>query len=234
MLTVDYNLLDVRKGDMILDAGCGDGRHSFECIARGASVCSMDIDIESLKKTSYVLNYMKEIGDAHKDSRFQVHIGDALRLPFREETFDRIICSEVMEHVSDDNLACSELVRTLKKGGRIAITVPTYFSEAIYGLLTDEYFTSPGGHIRKYLPGKLAKIMRSNNLEIYNIRFRHSFHFIYWMIRCVVGLHLEDHLITKRFRNFLKTSWESKYLRKVESFFDMFFPKSIILYAIKR
>lgn len=37
-----------------------------------------------------------------------------------------------MEYVSDDFQACAELARILKKNGRIAITVPTYFSELIY------------------------------------------------------------------------------------------------------
>jgi SAM-dependent methyltransferase len=233
MLTVDFDRLDIKEGDIVLDAGCGFGRHSMEFMNRGADIFSMDIDFESLKKTKYALALLKK-GPGKSQSRYMAHMGDALKLPFRDETFHRIICSEVMEHVDDDFLACSELARVLKKNGRIAITVPTFFSEAIYDVLTYEYFSTPGGHVRKYLPGKLADIMRKNGLEIYSIGFKHSFHTIWWMIRCVVGLHREDHPLTRAYHSFLNLTLRTPFLRRAESFFDNFFPKSLVLYAWKK
>ena len=233
MLTVDFDRINVQFGDVILDAGCGAGRHSFECIARGANVFSMDLDLESLRKARYVLEGMKMYGDAPNESRYQVHIGDALNLPFRDETFDKIICSEVMEHVDDDEMACRELVRTVKSGGIVVVTVPTYFSEIAYDLLTEEYFISPGGHVRKYLPNRIVEIMRGHQLEIYDVKFKHSFHVVYWLIRCVVGLHLDDHPLTKGYHKFLTMVLKSNMMRKVETFFDNFFPKSMVIYSVK-
>jgi len=233
MLTLDFDLLGVSKGDIILDSGCGEGRHSFECLSRGAKVFSMDMDLESLKKSKYTLESIRR-NQCKNDGIYLVHKGDALNLPFKNNTFDRIICSEVMEHVKDDDLACREISRVLRDGGRVAITVPTYFSEIIYYILTYEYFTSPGGHVRRYFPKNLAKIMERNNLHIYDIGFKHSFHTIYWMIRSVVGLHLNDHPITKSYRKLLTLSLHSKLLTKVESFFDNFFPKSMVFYAFKK
>lgn len=234
MLTVDFDLLGVHEGQMVLDAGCGEGRHSFECIARGARVFSMDMDMECVRKARFSLALYKDSEKAHGEGRYLTHIGDALRLPFRDGAFDRVICSEVMEHVSDDHLACRELSRILKRGGHIAITVPTFFSEFLFDALTYEYFTSPGGHVRKYLPKKLARMMRDSGLEIYGIGFKHSFHTIYWLIRCVVGLHLNDHPITRGYRKFLTLGLYSPFMRKVERFFDYFFPKSLVLYAVKK
>ena len=232
MLTVDFDRLGIKPGDLALDAGCGEGRHSMEFLTRGADVFSLDMDMESLRKTRYDIANLKK--QEQKQDRFFVLSGDALLLPFKNETFDRIICSEVMEHVDDDNLACEELARVLKKGGCIAITVPTYFSEFVYDILTYEYFTSPGGHVRKYFPKQLAVIMRRNGLELYDIDFRHAFHSVYWLIRCVVGLHLNDHPATKVYRKFLTLGLFSPFMRKVERFFDNFFPKSLILYAYKK
>ncbi len=233
MLTVNYEKLAVSRGHLALDAGCGEGRHSFEFIKRGAQVFSMDLDMDSLLKARFNLAQINRAGQSHEDSRFLVHVGDALNLPFNDETFDRIICSEVMEHVEDDELALSEFVRVLKKNGLIAITVPTFFSELVYDAMTYEYFTSPGGHIRKYLPKKLASMMDRNNLQIYDIDFKHSFHTIWWMIRCVVGLHLNDHPMTKGYHRFLHLGLFSPFMRKCERFFDNFFPKSMVLYAWK-
>jgi SAM-dependent methyltransferase len=234
VLTVDFDLLGVDAGDIMLDAGCGEGRHSFECYARGAHVWGMDMDMPSVRKARFTLEYMKAHNQGHRDGGFQLQIGDALNLPFQDGSFDKIICSEVMEHVSDDNLACSELARVLRKDGRIAITVPTYISEFVYDILTYEYFTSPGGHIRKYVPRRLAGIMRNNGLEVYAVSFKHSLHTIYWLIRCVVGLHLNDHPATKGYRTFLTLGMGSGLMRRVEAFFDHFFPKSIVLYAVKK
>lgn len=234
MLTVDFDLLGVRVGDIILDAGCGEGRHSFECIARGASVFSMDMDMESVRKARYTMHYMNTSRQSHSEGRYLVQIGDALNLPFRDEAFDRIICSEVMEHVSDDHLACSELARVLKRNGHIAITVPTPISEWLYYMLTHEYFTSPGGHVRIYIPRRLAALMRKNGLEIYGIGFKHSLHTVYWIIRCVVGLHFDDHPITKGYRKFLTLCMHSYFMQRIEGFFDYFFPKSLVLYAVKK
>ena len=135
MLTVDFDLLGVKENEIVLDAGCGEGRHSFECIRRNTSVFSMDMDMESLRKTRYSLVAMKR--ENYKSARFQIHAGNALKLPFRDKTFDRIICAEVLEHVSDDNEACKELARVLKSGGSIAITIPTYCSEVLFDLITE-------------------------------------------------------------------------------------------------
>ncbi|HRV16117.1 MAG TPA: class I SAM-dependent methyltransferase, partial [Spirochaetota bacterium] len=225
MLTVDFDLLAVKDNNIALDAGCGLGRHSFEFVSRGANVFSMDMDMDCVRRTRFTLVYMRDNGQAKQGTHFQVLLGNALKLPFRDNTFDRVICAEVMEHVPDDNQACHELARVLKPGGLIAITVPTYISEMIYDILTYEYFTSPGGHIRKYVPKKLAAIMENNGLKIYAVDFRHSFHTIYWLIRCVVGLHLEDQLMTRHYRNFLTRTLFSPFMQKVERFFDNFFPK---------
>ena len=233
MLTVDFDRLGVREGDIALDAGCGFGRHSLEFISRGAQVYSMDMDMESLRKTRFSLTEMKKQIRNH-EIRYFVHSGDALNLPFKDGSFDRIICSEVMEHVRDDDLACRELTRVLKKNGRIAITVPTIFSEHVYDLLTYEYYTSPGGHIRKYRPKELAAIMRRNGLEIYGVGFKHAYHTVWWMIRSVVGLHLSDHPVTKAYHRFLHLGLYSNLMRKIESFLDYFFPKSVVIYAWKK
>lgn len=234
MLTVDFDTLNVKEGQLVLDAGCGLGRHSVEFRRRGAFVFSMDMDLPSLIQTASTLEGMTETDNRYGNNSFMVHAGDALNLPFRNETFDRIICAEVMEHVIDDFRACSELARVLKKKGRIAITVPTFFSEMIYDTLTYEYFTSPGGHVRKYFPSVLADIMRKNGLEIYSVGFRHSFHTIWWMIRSVVGLHNAEHPFTKVYHRFLIYCLASKFMRKAESFANYFFPKSIVLYAWKK
>ena len=231
MLTVDFRRLPLRKKDLVLDAGCGEGRHTFHCFRNNCSILGMDLDKKSLLKARWVLGEMKKRNDGN--GRFLFLRGDALGFPFRSETFDKIICAEVIEHVRDDRWGVAELARILKRGGKIAITVPTTMTERIYKRLSDEYFRTPGGHIRIVNPKEMARCMESNGLRVYAVSFAHSFHTPYWMLRCIVGLHDEKARIPALYRKFLHLALFSKPLRISEKICNYFFPKSIILYAQK-
>ena len=51
MLTVDYDLLDLRPGMTMLDLGCGEGRHAFEAYRRGARVVALDRGVDEVSTT---------------------------------------------------------------------------------------------------------------------------------------------------------------------------------------
>ncbi|MBJ7454275.1 MAG: methyltransferase domain-containing protein, partial [Blastococcus sp.] len=51
MLTVDYDLLDLRPGMRVLDLGCGEGRHAFEAYRRGADVVAVDWGVSEVETT---------------------------------------------------------------------------------------------------------------------------------------------------------------------------------------
>ena len=92
--------------------------------------------------------------------------GDATRLPFADGTFDRVITSEVLEHIQADTAAIAEFVRVLKPGGTFAATVPTWCPEKINWMLSDEYHApkSVGGHVRIYTATELKAKLRSAGL----------------------------------------------------------------------
>jgi SAM-dependent methyltransferase len=58
--------------------------------------------------------------------------GDVTALPFQDEAFDLVVCSEVLEHVPNWGRAVSEIYRILKRRGEVVITTPNRFS--LYGL----------------------------------------------------------------------------------------------------
>ena len=49
-----------------------------------------------------------------------------------------------------------ELARVTRRGGRVAVTIPTATSENLYLRVGDDYFESLGGHIRIFRPRQLA------------------------------------------------------------------------------
>ena len=114
--------------------------------------------------------------------------GDAFHLPFRDATFDKVICSEVMEHVHDFTGAARELARVLRPGGLAAVTIPTATSEHLYLRLGDDYFESPGGHIRD-LPRRASSPqgLARAGLATTGVGFAHALHTPYWMLRSVAG-----------------------------------------------
>jgi SAM-dependent methyltransferase len=231
LLTVDLERLDVQPGDLVLDAGCGEGRHCFGCLERGAEVVGLDLDFESLRLASKrIRSRGAELGCL--GGMLQ---GNTFALPFANATFDKIICSEVMEHVHDYRGAARELARVTKPGGRVAITIPTLTSEHLYLRLGDDYFESPGGHIRIFKPRELALGLAAAGLATEGVGFAHGLHTPYWVLRSVMRLPDADRsLMVQAYRHFLIRATASKLMARLEKGLNYICPKSLILYAQKR
>ncbi len=232
MLTIDYSLLGIKDGERVLDVGCGEGRHSWEaCKTANCLVYALDIEVGGLDKARYMFQDMDKRGESR--GRWILIKGDTMSLPFKDATFDKIICSEVLEHIPDDQQSIRELVRVLKDDGIIAISVPTYLPEAICWKLSRDYHDQPGGHIRIYKTSELVAPLRQNNLHLYATRHKHALHSIYWILRCLFGVNKEKALIPSLYYKFLvwDIKTKSKPIRLLEDFLNHFFPKSMVFYA---
>ena len=139
MLTVDFQRLALEPGHLVLDMGAGAGRHAFASFRRGARVVALDRDRAELKDVSGLLRAMSDAGEGPPDGLSSVVNGDGTGLPFPDATFDRIVCSEVLEHIPDDGAALAELHRVLRPGGVLAVTVPARFPEKVCWRLSSEY-----------------------------------------------------------------------------------------------
>ena len=188
MLTVDYDRLGVRPGDKLLDLGCGFGRHAYEAARRGAVVVALDAGADEVAKVRDTFGAMLDAGELEEGkARFGAVQGDALRLPFADGTFDRVIASEVLEHIPDDVAAMSELARVLRPGGTMAVTVPRCGPEMVNWMLSDDYHDVPGGHVRIYRRSVLKERLSSTGLVPVDSHHAHGLHSPYWWLRCLVG-----------------------------------------------
>ncbi len=234
MLTVDYKLMDVGSGQRVLDVGCGNGRHTWAAYCLyDCQVLALDMLQADLQKTRYMLYTVDN--DKERGNGWLTVLGDAMSLPLKSGSFDRVVCSEVLEHVGDDRQSVGELVRVLRDDGVIAVSVPTRLTESIYWRISRQYSRNPGGHIRKYKAKEIIQLLRDHNLEIYSIRHKHSLHSIYWLLRCMFGVNNEKALIPRMYHSFLV--WDlktrTKPVRLLDDFCNHLFPKSIVLYAKK-
>jgi SAM-dependent methyltransferase len=238
MLTVDYDRLGVRAGERLLDLGCGAGRHAYEAVRRGAVVVAYDLDAAEVKDTATVLDAMRAEGDTGPDDRgrgWAVN-GDALNLPFPDGTFDRVIASEILEHVPADRSVIAELVRVLRPGGTLAVTVPRWGPELANWALSDAYHSVPGGHIRIYRRTDLAGRLRDAGLRVTGTGYAHALHSPYWWLKCAIGLSHHDHPLVRAYHQVLVWDIErapvvSAFTRMADAALNPVIGKSMVLYT---
>ena len=108
-----------QPGERVLDVGCGVGYYTVLLGECGANLWGMDADLDA------VLVARRLYGD-----RFLV--GRAEELPFADNSFDKLLCSEVLEHIHDDGAAVAELRRVAKEGAIIVVTVPS--PDGVFGV----------------------------------------------------------------------------------------------------
>jgi SAM-dependent methyltransferase len=237
MLTVDYDRLGLRAGERVLDMGAGGGRHAFEVLRRGAHVTALDLDAAELKDVMAVMGAMHDAGEVPEGASAGSVNGSALDLPFADGTFDRIITSEVLEHIGDDRRAISELTRVLRPGGTMAVTVPRWFPELVNWALSDEYHAPyvVGGHLRIYREGVLRGRLEAAGLEAYDRHHAHGLHAPYWWLKCAVGVENAEHPLVKRYHDLLvlEMTTNPRPVQLAERVLQPLIGKSLVLYARK-
>jgi SAM-dependent methyltransferase len=239
VLTVDYGRLHLQAGERLLDIGCGFGRHTYEAIKRGASVVSCDLGWQELERVRSMVAAMAGADEIPDGVAFAAINGDATALPFPDASFERVIASEVVEHITDDARAFAELARVLRPGGTLAVTVPAWFAERLCWALSADYPAprSPGGHVRIYTRAALRERLRSASLEPSGAHHAHALHSPYWWLRCAVGLDrpVETHRFVDAYHRLL--CWEierqPRSLRVVGRALDPVIGKSLVMYARK-
>ncbi|CAI7979025.1 MULTISPECIES: class I SAM-dependent methyltransferase [unclassified Parafrankia] len=235
MLTVDFTRFPVPRDTRVLDLGCGAGRHSFEAFRRGAHVIALDYSADEVTGVGAMLAAMSAEGQVPAGARAAPVRGDALALPFADDTFDRVIAAEVLEHLPEDTGAMAELARVLRPGGFAAVTVPARLPERVCWALSDDYHNVEGGHIRIYRRDQLIEKLRANGLELVGQHRAHSLHAPYWWLRCLVGVHDDDHPATKLYHRLLVWDMMRRpaLTRTAERLLDPVLGKSIVLYLRK-
>jgi SAM-dependent methyltransferase len=235
VLTVDYQRLGVCEGERILDLGCGGGRHAFGAFRLGARVVALDMSFEELVKVRETIGAMVDAAEVPEGREAGAVRGDALRLPFGDESFDRVIASEVLEHIPDDEAAMKELARVLRPGGTMAVTVPRFGPEAVNWMLSRDYHDVQGGHVRIYRRSELAERLQRVGLVPFASHHAHGLHSPYWWLRCAVGPRNDSNPLVRAYHSVLvwditSAPWVT---RATERALNPFIGKSLVVYVSK-
>jgi 2-polyprenyl-3-methyl-5-hydroxy-6-metoxy-1,4-benzoquinol methylase len=163
-------------------------------------------------------------------------VSDITRLPFADAGFDLVICSEVLEHISNDKTAVAEIIRVLKPNRFLVVSVPRYYPERICWALSDAYHQTTNGHIRIYRKQELIRLLEEHGAVFQFNRFAHSLHAPYWWLKCLVGPERTDAAIVNSYQRFL--TWDilnkPRTTRFLEALLNPLFGKSLVIYCKKR
>jgi len=172
----------------------------------------------------------------HGGGKWIISVADITSLPFQDNYFDLVICSEVLEHIPDDQSAMKEIVRILKPGKTLVVSVPRYFPERICWALSDEYYNANQGHVRIYKKNKLVRSLENKGLRNWSAHFAHSLHAPYWWLKCLVGPTRGDSSIVNLYHRFLTWDIMKKpaVTRFLEKLLNPVAGKSLVLYFTKK
>jgi SAM-dependent methyltransferase len=178
---------------------------------------------------------MRLAGEAPDGAAAQTVQGDALELPFPDDSFDKIIASEVLEHIPDDMRAMRELLRVLKPGGQLAVTVPSWLPERICWALSEDYHTAPGGHVRIYTRAELEAKLKATGFRVDGHHHAHGLHAPYWWIKCAVGVDNAANPLAKAYHELLVWDIMKKpaATRIAERMLNPLIGKSVVVYFTK-
>lgn len=138
-------------GSLVLDAGCGNGKYlglNPNCFFLGCDISSSLVGI------------CKKLG-------FEVSVGDALSLPYRDNTFDAGISIAVLHHLSNEQRrkrAIAELMRVVKTGERALFTV--WAREQENTSLIAKWTPLLGNHTEKWMDGALIERSTGSNIPL--------------------------------------------------------------------
>lgn len=115
---IDYD------GKKVLDIGCNTGILLIPLLEKGVDIVGVDISKSDIKKA-------KEKLEEKKFPSNKALVADAKKLPFKQNSFDMVLLSDILEHVSQPELVAKEAYRVVKPGGYILATVPNQWHPVV-------------------------------------------------------------------------------------------------------
>jgi ubiquinone/menaquinone biosynthesis C-methylase UbiE len=134
----------------ILEVGCGDAAFTKSLAEYSSCVTGIDLSAQQIERNTR----------AYPELFFLQH-DVAERLPFRDDSFEVIWCSEVLEHLFDPGFALREMQRVLVPQGKLLVTVPHHgwFKNVLIALFKwEEHFAPTQPHLRFFTRGSLSEL----------------------------------------------------------------------------
>ena len=234
MQTVDFKHIELSDGDKLLDLGCGEGRHVIAAyLEKNIQAVGVDLGFNDLKTTADKFSEFCQSENA--DKSFGLSVANALSLPFEDNTFDVIICSEVLDHIPDYESVLTEIERILVPGGTFIASVPRAWPERICWYFSSAYYQVEGGHLRIFDASQLRSQIEARGFYHYHRHWAHALHSPFWWLKCMFWDSQEESLLIKLYHKLLvwdlmQRPWLT---RSLEALLNPIMGKSIVMYFNK-
>lgn len=233
MLTFNLKKYELNKNGIMLDVGCGEGRHIFGVMQDYPRMkcIGLDMDDASLLKAHKGYEYFESISNAGAEFLK----GSAYSLPFPDESIDLIVCSEVLEHLHEYNEAVHEIHRVLKPGGKFYASVPASWPEKVCWALSKDYQNQPGGHLRIFSQLGLVSEIKDAGFKFLSSEKFHSIHTPYWWLRCFFWNSQDSNPLVKLYKKMLERHILKKpfFLNLIDRILNPLMGKSFSMYFEK-
>ena len=234
MLTFNLTKYELNESGIMLDVGCGEGRHIFGIMQEHPEMkcIGLDMDNDSLHKAEEGYEYFKSISNVGAEFLK----GSAYSLPFLDNSLDLIVCSEVLEHLHQYNDAVKEIHRVLKPGGKFYASVPASWPEKICWALSKDYQNQPGGHLRIFNQSELVSEIEESGFKFLSSDRFHSIHAPYWWLRCFFWNTQDSNFVVNGYKKILERHILKKplFLDFIDKIFNPFLGKSFSMYFEKK
>lgn len=234
MQTIDFRRLNLSAHHLLLDLGCGEGRHAHAAAWHSLAPRVFAVDINERDVHTARTRFQEWPQEPHDKECFFC-VADGFALPFSTHSFDVIICSEVLEHVDDYPSMLNEMHRLLKPGGRLAVSVPRAWPETLCWRLSSAYHEVEGGHIRIFNASKLRHTITSHGFAFVDRHWAHALHTPYWWLRCLFWRDGEQVACVRWYHRLLVWDLMRKpwLTRALEKCLNPLLGKSIVMYFVK-
>ena len=233
MLTFNLDKYSLNTNGIMLDVGCGEGRHIFGIMQQNPLMqcIGLDMDKKSLKKAEEGYAYFKTLSQAGADFL----IGSAYSIPLPNNSVDIVICSEVLEHLHEYNDAINEIHRVLKPGGKFYASVPASWPEKICWALSKDYQNQPGGHLRIFNQKSLIEEIKLSGFNFLSSEKFHSIHSPYWWLRCLFWKSQDSNFFVNKYKKLLEKHIleKPKLLDSIDKSLNPIMGKSFAMYFEK-
>lgn len=235
MQTVDFRYIDLKPSDRVLDLGCGEGRHVISAyLEADIQAVGVDLGFDDLKLTAEKFAGFSQPNNAAKS--FGLSQANALHLPFADNTFDVVICSEVLEHIPDYESALAEIQRILAPGGTFVASVPRAWPERICWAFSSAYHEVEGGHLRIFDAQKLRSEIERRGFSYYRRHWAHALHAPFWWLKCLFWDSQDQSKLIAWYHKLLVWDLMEKpwLTRTLERLLNPIMGKSVVMYFEKR